>query len=306
MKPTSITITYQETYNLGDYSNVKPGCTVTLELDPVDDPDTVIYLARDLARKHVQEEIDNALELRDEEPRYYTGERWAMVAFTQDKITIICPESQFEALKQKLRIHPGNSKRQRRHNWLIENHATEYPDHEIWEWIETNDPLPDFEDTCILEDKHSKVIVVLRGKAEDLPELYKKLNYRERQRIYKNLKSETEREYTDWSIYTSLAEAPPVQALAVWEPWNIGKMIFVTQPDIDSSEFPEPWKYGRRISLNHFTHFGDPFEIIESSTKNTIIDLRDGNFSKLTLIAEETKEANDDLEEDLDDDESED
>lgn len=56
-----ITVEYAYTFNLGNYSNVKPTVTLTAELSEGDDPELVILDLQKQARLAVQEEIDATL-----------------------------------------------------------------------------------------------------------------------------------------------------------------------------------------------------------------------------------------------------
>lgn len=56
-----ITVEYTCTYNLGNYSSVKPTVTITAELSEDDDPELVILDLQEQARQAVHEEIDAAL-----------------------------------------------------------------------------------------------------------------------------------------------------------------------------------------------------------------------------------------------------
>ena len=62
MKLLTITVSYGQTQSLPEYSNVKPNLTLTAQLDEGDDPTAIEAALWDVARLHVHEQIDQALE----------------------------------------------------------------------------------------------------------------------------------------------------------------------------------------------------------------------------------------------------
>lgn len=70
----TITIEYTYTYNLGNYSSVKPAMTITAELAEGDDREQVALDLRNQARYEVQTEIDLALIREGRQPHFYRGE----------------------------------------------------------------------------------------------------------------------------------------------------------------------------------------------------------------------------------------
>ena len=76
MKLIQITVSYGETQSLPSYSNVKPSLTLTATLDEGDDPAACEVELWALAKAHVHEQVDLALEASDvaakhsAEPRY--------------------------------------------------------------------------------------------------------------------------------------------------------------------------------------------------------------------------------------------
>lgn len=79
MEITKIVVSYQETANLGNYSNVKPSATVEVALSDDDDPAVVQAQALDRARGIVQSAVDDALEANDQEPKYTTEPRYQLL-----------------------------------------------------------------------------------------------------------------------------------------------------------------------------------------------------------------------------------
>lgn len=57
----TITIEYGYTFNLGNYSSVRPACTLTAELAEGDNPQIITAYLRNEARLNVEDEIDTLL-----------------------------------------------------------------------------------------------------------------------------------------------------------------------------------------------------------------------------------------------------
>lgn len=75
MRTAQITVSYQETCSLPEYSNVRPGITYVLDLEPGDDADDIRQHYTAMARTFVQQQIDAALEAHGKAPKYYAGPR---------------------------------------------------------------------------------------------------------------------------------------------------------------------------------------------------------------------------------------
>jgi hypothetical protein len=66
----TITIEYGYTFNLGNYSNVRPIVTLTAELADGDVPDIVIQTLQDKARREVENQIDFVLRQANKAPHF--------------------------------------------------------------------------------------------------------------------------------------------------------------------------------------------------------------------------------------------
>lgn len=62
MKLLTITVSYGQTQSLPEYSNVKPSLTLTAQIEEHDDSAAIEAALWDVARLHVHEQIDQALE----------------------------------------------------------------------------------------------------------------------------------------------------------------------------------------------------------------------------------------------------
>ena len=80
MNITTITVSYGQTQNLGDYSNVKMSASLGAELGDGDDPEAVRAILMDQAREFVHDEIDRVLEQHDLPAKYWTGPRYRVYA----------------------------------------------------------------------------------------------------------------------------------------------------------------------------------------------------------------------------------
>ena len=83
MNITSITVSYNRTQNLENYSNVRPGLTLTAELDEFDDPDDIRQQLLCQARGFVEEACDQALEAEGQAAKFSNEPRftvWSVAA----------------------------------------------------------------------------------------------------------------------------------------------------------------------------------------------------------------------------------
>lgn len=67
----TITVEYAYTFNLGNYSSVKPAVTITAELAEGDNVEQVTHTLRNQARVEVQSEIDLALIKEGRQPYFH-------------------------------------------------------------------------------------------------------------------------------------------------------------------------------------------------------------------------------------------
>ena len=66
----TITFEYGYTFNLGNYSSVRPVVTFTSEIQEGDDPDRILAELQEWARAEVEGEIDRALVLSGKAPHF--------------------------------------------------------------------------------------------------------------------------------------------------------------------------------------------------------------------------------------------
>ena len=90
MKMTEIRVTLGYTYNLGDYSNVRPEVTLTSEVDS--DANNVLNDLYQMAREHCHRVIDDALEA-EEKPAHFSEEpRFVAYVAHDEKLYVIVPQ----------------------------------------------------------------------------------------------------------------------------------------------------------------------------------------------------------------------
>lgn len=79
MKITQITVSYGATQSLPEYSNVKPQLTLTATVDDGETPEQVEAELWALAKAHVHEQIDQALEASGRAARHSTEPRYQVM-----------------------------------------------------------------------------------------------------------------------------------------------------------------------------------------------------------------------------------
>lgn len=109
MNITQITVNWQQTQSLPEYSNIKPSLSLTAQLQDGDNVDEVIIQLRDQARSFVQEHIDEALERNDVPAKYSEDPRFDVYVHGRgtDRKMAIVPSGVFDA-KQFYRLQSGH------------------------------------------------------------------------------------------------------------------------------------------------------------------------------------------------------
>lgn len=83
MQYTKISVSYQETANLGNYSNVKPFAEMEVVLESGDDCGEALAQAMATVRQLVQAQVDDALEVNEQSARYSAAPRYRILGRTQ-------------------------------------------------------------------------------------------------------------------------------------------------------------------------------------------------------------------------------
>ena len=91
MKITEITVSYEATQSLSDYSNVRPGLRLTATLAENDDYVIARQSLLAEARAVVESEIDRCLIADGKAPRYYIGPRFQVMYSRDLHVIIIMP-----------------------------------------------------------------------------------------------------------------------------------------------------------------------------------------------------------------------
>lgn len=94
MQISQVTITYSRTQSLGNYSNVKPGVTLTAVIDAQDDFDKVEENLLIIAKGIVHDEIDSALEADGSEPLFFKGPLFSVHYANMRNVVVVHPESE--------------------------------------------------------------------------------------------------------------------------------------------------------------------------------------------------------------------
>lgn len=115
MKITEVQISYAQTYNLGNYSNVKPEARLTANLSDGDDPEIVRRELQAQAEAHAHEVIDAALEAQGDSPHFWNGPRYDLVEADKDKLLVIIPSDYHDEMPDDWPDLP-----QRQYGWRFE------------------------------------------------------------------------------------------------------------------------------------------------------------------------------------------
>lgn len=82
MQIKTVTVSYNRTHSLGNYSNVRPGISLTAELEEGDDPEAAKAALLYDARAFVEEMIDQALEAEGEHAKFSREPRYQVITTT--------------------------------------------------------------------------------------------------------------------------------------------------------------------------------------------------------------------------------
>ncbi|RJX17564.1 MAG: hypothetical protein C4575_13045 [Desulforudis sp.] len=99
MKITEISISYEETCSLPNYSNVRPGLSLAAQIELEDNPEKVRCDLMAQARLFVRGVIDQALIDNGRSPKYYSGQRYKIMVSHQRKFILIVPQQRNDAPK---------------------------------------------------------------------------------------------------------------------------------------------------------------------------------------------------------------
>lgn len=91
MKIIEISIKLGQTFNLGNYSNVRPEIELTADPDETDTLDQVLDDLTARARQFIHDEIDRALEDNGKPPQFYAGPRYGLLLAHHEKVAVLVP-----------------------------------------------------------------------------------------------------------------------------------------------------------------------------------------------------------------------
>ena len=98
MQITQITVQLSHVFSLGNYSNVKPGLSLTADLTEDDDLDAVKDELHRRAEEHVQWAIDRTLEAEDKPPHFFDGPTFDVLRFDKEHLVIVIPHNAGDSL----------------------------------------------------------------------------------------------------------------------------------------------------------------------------------------------------------------
>lgn len=93
MNITTVTVGWQETVSLPEYNNVRPSVSLTATVEEHENPAEVLDSLLDSAKRIVRQEVDHALEMHGQSPKYYEGTRYQAVKSWGQRRVLIIPNS---------------------------------------------------------------------------------------------------------------------------------------------------------------------------------------------------------------------
>lgn len=110
MEIKTITKSFSFTYNLGDYSNIKPSTEICAVVDTDDDPQIISRQLAAIARNQVEQDLDSILEDMGRAPYFYKGQRYALIEWKQlDNLLLLVKDEACAAITYS-RTAPGKFK----------------------------------------------------------------------------------------------------------------------------------------------------------------------------------------------------
>lgn len=91
MQIVQVSVEYSRTWNLGNYSNVKPGIVITAALADGESSAEAMDDLQRRAREHVEQVIDQALEQQGDAPEFFTGPRYDVILARDAKLVAVIP-----------------------------------------------------------------------------------------------------------------------------------------------------------------------------------------------------------------------
>ena len=127
MKCTEIRVTFGYTYNLGDYSNIRPEVSLTAELN--DDLQDALNHLYETARGNCHRMIDDALEAEGKPAHFSPEPRFIAYTARDEKLTIIVSQDSFKQFEAE---HP---------HWNLTKgyHEEGYRFQHLWTLLEKHD-----------------------------------------------------------------------------------------------------------------------------------------------------------------------
>lgn len=99
MNITSVTVGWQQTQSLPEYSNIKPSVIFTAQLGEEDDLAGVVFELRTMAKEFVEAQIDDALEANERPAKYSLEARYDVYVCSQltPRLTAIVPHGSYKS-----------------------------------------------------------------------------------------------------------------------------------------------------------------------------------------------------------------
>lgn len=164
MKVTTVKAEYTLTYNLGNYSNVRPSVELTAEIEPDEDEITAQLYLMDAARAQVQHEVDLALESQGDPPHFYDGPRYVLLVNERDKLAALVQTHEVEQLPDPWGRLPSRFRNHRREYILAQYNRYYDANLTIIEPIDGHyDNLPALSEFTVIRHTDAGLIAIVPG-----------------------------------------------------------------------------------------------------------------------------------------------
>jgi len=221
MRNMRIEVTYSRTYNLGNYSNIKPAASISAELDSDEDAGLAHHELMTRARLLVEEEVDRELERQGDPPVFFAGERYGMVKYPDERLVVVLKDTLADIVPRSFRQGGYGQPAYRsgyRLAWIEEQ--LDDPQYDDWTILYVHreadiERLPDLQDYTLYWSTHEPV-AVLSLKTDDSRFSWFPKHVDYRSRTYENvLRDVTETlgmmrrdDHCDYEFFDCVAEGP--------------------------------------------------------------------------------------------------
>lgn len=163
MKLKTIRVDYSLTYNLGNYSNVRPSIGLGATLEEGEDELEARRALMLTARGQVEAEVDRALEQMDRPPEFFVGARYLLYYNDTERLAVLVRMAERDRLPECWRKQDERW-RNHRQEFILGRFADEMAHHRFFEVVAgAVDHLPELVRLGTLEHESEKLLVLLPG-----------------------------------------------------------------------------------------------------------------------------------------------